>query len=183
MGFLSNLFGGKTSEVEQSATEDGRTAEASPQAAPVATVLCPVSGTVMDISEVNDPVFAGKAMGDGIAIVPSEGVLVAPISGTVEALFPTGHALAIKDEAGMGVMLHIGIDTVQMQGQGFTALKKVNDRVRRGEPIIRFDRKRLSAYDLTVMMFVTQPQALRWQKHLENSRVEAGDRVMTGERL
>lgn len=69
MGFLSNLFGGKTSEVEQSATEDGRTAEASPQTAPVATVLCPVSGTVMDISEVNDPVFAGKAMGDGIAIV------------------------------------------------------------------------------------------------------------------
>ena len=82
MGFLSNLFGGKTSEAEQSATEDGRTAEASSQAAPVATVLCPVSGTVMDISEVNDPVFAGKAMGDGIAIVPSEGVLVAPISGT-----------------------------------------------------------------------------------------------------
>ncbi len=67
MGFLSNLFGGKTSEVEQPTTEDGRTAEASPQAAPVATVLCPVSGTVMDISEVNDPVFAGKAMGDGIA--------------------------------------------------------------------------------------------------------------------
>ncbi len=55
MGFLSNLFGGKTSEVEQPTTEDGRTAEASPQAAPVATVLCPVSGTVMDISEVNDP--------------------------------------------------------------------------------------------------------------------------------
>ena len=68
-----------------------------------------------------------------------------------------------------------------MQGQGFTALKKVNDRVRRGEPIIRFDRERLSAYDLTVMMFVTQPQALHWQKHLENSRVEAGDRVMTGD--
>lgn len=61
------------------------------------------------------------------------------------------------------MLVHIGVDTVQMQGQGFTALKKVNDRVRRGEPIIRFDRERLSAYDLTVMMFVTQPQALRWR--------------------
>ena len=145
MGFLSNLFGGKTSEVEQPATEDGRTAEASPQAAPVATVLCPVSGTVMDISEVNDPVFAGKAMGDGIAIVPSEGVLVAPISGTVEALFPTGHALAIKDEAGMGVMLHIGIDTVDMKGDGFIARIAQGDRVEAGQILVEFDREKIAA--------------------------------------
>ena len=151
MGFLSNLFGGKTSEVEQSATEDGRTAEASPQAAPVATVLCPVSGTVMDISE-------GKAMGDGIAIVPSEGVLVAPISGTVEALFPTGHALAIKDEAGMGVMLHIGIDTVDMKGDGFIARIAQGDRVEAGQILVEFDREKIAAagFEDTTMMVVTE---------------------------
>lgn len=158
MGFLSNLFGGKTSEVEQPATEDGRTAEASPQATPVATVLCPVSGTVMDISEVNDPVFAGKAMGDGIAIVPSEGVLVAPISGTVEALFPTGHALAIKDEAGMGVMLHIGIDTVDMKGDGFIARIAQGDRVEAGQILVEFDREKIAAagFEDTTVMVVTE---------------------------
>ncbi|MFR3451113.1 MAG: PTS glucose transporter subunit IIA [Collinsella sp.] len=102
-------------------------------------------GTVMDISEVNDPVFAGKAMGDGIAIVPSEGVLVAPISGTVEALFPTGHALAIKDEAGMGVMLHIGIDTVDMKGDGFIARIAQGDRVEAGQILVEFDREKIAA--------------------------------------
>lgn len=133
MGFLSNLFGGKTSEVEQSATEDGRTAEASPQAAPVATVLCPVSGTVMDISEVNDPVFAGKAMGDGIAIVPSEGVLVAPISGTVEALFPTGHAASLSRTKPAWESCFISASIrIDMKAMGFIA--RIARRSRRGGP-------------------------------------------------
>ena len=115
-------------------------------------------------------------------MIPQSQTVCAPCDGRLVMVFETRHAFGIRCGE-VEVLVHIGIDTVQMQGQGFTALKKVNDRVRRGEPIIRFDRERLSAYDLTVMMFVTQPQALHWQKHLENSRVEAGDRVMTGERL
>lgn len=158
MGFLSNLFGNKASAVEQPATESDRAAEVSNQTAPAGTILCPVSGAAMDISEVNDPVFAGKAMGDGIAIVPSEGVLVAPISGTVEALFPTGHALAIKDDAGMGVMLHIGIDTVDMKGDGFTAHIAQGDRVEVGQILVEFDRERIAAsgFEDTTMMIVTE---------------------------
>ena len=142
----------------------------------------PAAGQLLDITQVNDPFFASKNLGDGVAVIPQSQTVCAPCDGRLVMVFETRHAFGIRCGE-VEVLVHIGIDTVQMQGQGFTALKKVNDRVRRGEPIIRFDRKRLSAYDLTVMMFVTQPQALRWQKHLENSRVEAGDRVMTGERL
>ena len=142
----------------------------------------PAAGQLLDITQVNDPFFASKNLGDGVAVIPQSQTVCAPCDGRLVMVFETRHAFGIRSGE-VEVLVHIGIDTVQMQGQGFTALKKVNDRVRRGEPIIRFDRKRLSAYDLTVMMFVTQPQALRWQKHLETSRVEAGDRVMTGERL
>lgn len=158
MGFLSNLFGNKASAVEQPATGSDRAVEASNQTVPAATILCPVSGTAMDISDVNDPVFAGKAMGDGIAVVPSEGVLVAPISGTVEALFPTGHALAIKDDAGMGVMLHIGIDTVDMKGDGFVARIAQGDRVEAGQILVEFDREKIAAagFEDTTMMIVTE---------------------------
>ena len=133
----------------------------------------PAAGQLLDITQVNDPFFASKNLGDGVAVIPQSQTVCAPCDGRLVMVFETRHAFGIR----------CGEVEVQMQGQGFTALKKVNDRVRRGEPIIRFDRERLSAYDLTVMMFVTQPQALHWQKHLENSRVEAGDRVMTGERL
>ena len=142
----------------------------------------PAAGQLLDITQVNDPFFASKNLGDGVAVIPQSQTVCAPCDGRLVMVFETRHAFGIRSGE-VELLVHIGIDTVQMQGQGFTALKKVNDRVRRGEPIIRFDRKRLSAYDLTVMMFVTQPHALRWQKHLENSRVEAGDRVMTGERL
>lgn len=158
MGFLSNLFGGKASADEQPAIETGRAVKASNQAAPSGTILCPVSGIAMDISEVNDPVFAGRAMGDGIAIVPSEGVLAAPISGTVEALFPTGHALAIKSDSGMGVMLHIGIDTVDMKGDGFIARIAQGDRVEAGQILVEFDREKIAAagFEDTTMMVVTE---------------------------
>ena len=158
MGFLSNLFGGKASSVERSAIEVGRVAEASNQTAPAGAILCPVSGSAMDISKVNDPVFAGKAMGDGIAIRPSEGVIVAPISGTVEALFPTGHALAIKGEDGMGVMLHIGIDTVDMKGEGFCAHVAQGDHVDAGQVLVEFDREKIAAagFEDTTMMIVTE---------------------------
>lgn len=122
----------------------------------VQAILAPVSGEVMDISKVNDPAFASKAMGDGVAIVPSAGQLVAPIDGTVEALFPTGHALAITGQDGLSVMLHIGIDTVDMQGDGFKALVQQGDTVHAGQPLIEFDMKKIEAagHEATTMVIV-----------------------------
>lgn len=187
MGFLSNLFGGKTSANEQSKSasqqpksESGSTAAATATAT-VATIMCPVAGAAMDISEVNDAVFSSKAMGDGIAIVPSEGVLIAPISGTVEALFPTGHALAIKGEDGMGVMLHIGIDTVDMKGEGFRALIAQGDRVEAGQTLIEFDREKIAAagFEDTTMVIVTELASDLTVVKCEAGAIAHGDAAIT----
>lgn len=145
MGFLSSLFTDKTADKQV-------------VPAPAVEVMCPVSGAAMDITEVSDQVFASKAMGDGIAIKPSEGILVAPISGTVEALFPTYHALAIKSDDGVGVMLHVGIDTVNMKGEGFTAFISQGDRVEVGQKLVEFDCDKIAAagYENTTMVIVTE---------------------------
>lgn len=158
MGFLSSLFRGKdvaSKKVEPAADSIDNASEILGASS---VVLCPVSGTAMDISEVNDPVFSSKAMGDGIAVAPSDGMVVAPISGTVEALFPTGHALAIKGDDGMGVMLHIGIDTVDMKGEGFHAFISQGDRVECGQKLVEFDRSKIAAagYEDTTMVIVTE---------------------------
>lgn len=123
MGLFSNIFGKGGGSATSERIE----------------VTCPLAGELVDISTVNDPVFSSLAMGDGVAIKPTEGVLLAPISGTVEALFPTGHALAIKGDNGVSIMLHIGIDTVEMKGDGFTAHVAAGDHVSRGQKLVDFD--------------------------------------------
>ena len=77
---------------------------------------------MVSLESTSDPAFSGRAMGDGVAIVPTEGTIVSPVSGTVGAIFPTGHAFAVAtDDGATQVMVHIGIDTVQLGGTGFTA--------------------------------------------------------------
>lgn len=78
-------------------------------------------------------------MGDGIAIVPGDGMVVAPADGVVSALFPTNHAIGLTLDAGAEILIHIGIDTVEMNGEGFTAYVKQGDRVMRGDKLIAFD--------------------------------------------
>ena len=84
-------------------------------------VLSPVSGQVVPLSEVNDPAFAQEILGKGVAVKPSEGEFRAPISGEVVVLFDTGHAVSIKGDNGAEIIVHIGLDTVQLKGQHFTA--------------------------------------------------------------
>lgn len=98
----------------------------------------PVKGKVIPLEEVPDPVFAEKMMGDGVAVVPEDGTLVSPIEGKVVQLFPTHHAIGIQTPQGLEVLLHIGLDTVNMKGEGFTAQVAVGDRVKSGQPLIHF---------------------------------------------
>lgn len=134
------------------------------QAAPapsVREIFCPVAGEVIDIAQVSDPAFASKAMGDGVAVVPTEGKLVAPLAGTIEALFPTGHALAIRGEDGLAVMLHIGIDTVDMEGDGFTLHVAQGDHVERGQLLVEFDLQKIAdaGHEPTTMVIVAEAPA------------------------
>ena len=84
----------------------------------------PVSGTVKNLTEVRDEVFATKMMGDGVAIVPSDDYIVSPCDGTVSMLYPTLHAFAVTSEDGMDILIHIGIDTVKLKGKGFRSFVK-----------------------------------------------------------
>lgn len=103
------------------------------------TLLAPLTGEVVALSEVPDPVFAQKVVGDGAAIIPTEGVLVSPLAGSVTHLFPTHHAIALTSESGLEILLHIGIDTVKLKGEGFTPHVKAGDQVKPGDKLISFD--------------------------------------------
>ncbi len=108
-------------------------------------VLAPVSGKVIPLEEVNDAVFSQKMVGDGIAIIPSQETFVAPFDGKLTKLFPTLHAYSLQHSSGVEVIIHIGIDTVELAGDGFEALATEGTMLKAGDPIIKADLKKIQA--------------------------------------
>ncbi|AIC94165.1 PTS sugar transporter subunit IIA [Shouchella lehensis] len=103
------------------------------------TLVAPMNGTAVAIEEVPDPTFGEKMIGDGLAIQPTEGKVVAPIGGKVVQVFPTKHAFGIETENGAELLVHIGLETVAMNGEGFTAHVQEGDKVKAGDMLIEFD--------------------------------------------
>lgn len=118
-----------------------------------------VDGEMIDITTVKDETFATKVLGDGVAFVPSGSIVVAPCSGQVSMLAETGHAFGITRDDGVEVLVHVGIDTVQMKGEGFTNLLKAGDAVKAGQPIMKvdFDLVKQKGYDPSTMLIITDP--------------------------
>lgn len=100
----------------------------------------PIDGEIISIENVPDPVFSERMLGDGFAIIPTGNKVYAPISGKVKVLFPTLHALAIETQEGLEALIHIGIDTVELKGEGFVANVQVGDVVKHGDLLITFDK-------------------------------------------
>lgn len=117
----------------------------------------PVEGQIIPLENVNDDVFSRKIMGDGVAIVPSQGVLRAPADGTVVNVFESGHALSLLTDAGVELIFHIGIDTIRLQGNGFHPLVKEGQHVKSGDTLIEFSLDIITAagLDPVVVMIVT----------------------------
>jgi len=105
----------------------------------VREIKAPVDGEVVSLSCVNDEVFSQKLVGDGVAIKPMSNIFTAPIEGKVTKIFSTNHAYSIKSNKDLEVMVHIGLDTVELNGAGFDRLVKEGDHVTAGEPIIKVD--------------------------------------------
>ena len=103
------------------------------------TLFAPLSGKVVALDEVPDPVFAQKMMGEGIAIEPIEGKVVSPVDGEILQVFPTKHAIGIKAENGAEILIHIGLETVALNGQGFTDHVSGGSKVKKGDILITFD--------------------------------------------
>lgn len=132
-------------------------AEATTSLLPEETLVSPLSGEVVELANVNDPVFSSGAMGKGLAIKPSEGVVYAPADAEVTIAFETGHAYGLKTASGAELLIHIGIDTVSMNGEGFEKLVAAGDKVKAGAPLAKFDSSKIAAAGLddTTMVIVT----------------------------
>lgn len=102
-------------------------------------IVAPIEGKLVPITEVPDQVFAGKMMGDGFAIEPAEGTVVSPVNGEIINAFPTKHAIGILSEGGKEILIHFGIDTVKLNGEGFELLVSQGDKVKQGQPLLKVD--------------------------------------------
>lgn len=102
-------------------------------------VLAPITGELVSITEVPDPTFSQKMMGDGVAIKPTDGKVVSPVNGKIVNLFPTKHAVGIESESGVEYLIHIGLETVSLNGEGFEAHVKQGDKVSAGDLLITVD--------------------------------------------
>ncbi|MGD6857297.1 PTS sugar transporter subunit IIA [Bacillus infantis] len=99
----------------------------------------PLTGKAVDLAEVPDPVFSEKMMGDGLAIEPSEGIVVSPVDGEVVQVFPTKHAIGLRAENGAEILIHIGLETVSMKGEGFETHISEGSKVKTGDKLVSFD--------------------------------------------
>ena len=103
------------------------------------SINAPVSGEIVALEEVPDPVFSEKMMGDGVAIKPTNGEVVSPVIGEIIQVFPTKHAVGIRAENGAEILIHIGLETVSLDGEGFTSYVGEGDQVKQGDKLIHFD--------------------------------------------
>ncbi|MGI8313548.1 PTS sugar transporter subunit IIA [Halobacillus mangrovi] len=103
------------------------------------SLSAPVTGEVVVLEEVPDPVFSQKMMGEGVAVDPSKGEVLSPVDGEIVQLFPTKHAVGIKTKSGVEILIHIGLETVAMEGEGFEAYVSQGDKVKAGDKLITFD--------------------------------------------
>ncbi|WP_413774487.1 glucose PTS transporter subunit IIA [Micropruina sonneratiae] len=144
------------------------------------TVVAPIAGTVVPLAEVNDKVFASKALGDGVGIIPSDGHIVAPVAGTMATVADTGHAFGIKTDDGVELLVHVGIDTVQMDGKGFTVDVAKDARVEVGDLLgtVDLDAVKEAGFDTTTIVVVVNTAALKKVTPVEGGEVAAGDTVI-----
>ncbi|WP_431023875.1 phosphoenolpyruvate--protein phosphotransferase [Halomonas sp. H5] len=145
------------------------------------TLLAPVAGLVVPLAAVPDPVFAGLALGEGIALDPLGECLHAPCDGEVVQCARTHHALTLRTDAGVELLLHLGLDTVELQGQGIEPLVAVGDRVRAGDPLCRFDADALARGASALITPLVITEAAGWR--LRTPSLAAGARVALGEPL
>ena len=102
-------------------------------------MLVPLKGKVINLEAVPDPVFAEKMMGDGFAIDPADGTIVSPIDGEVITIFPTKHAISLKSKQGREILIHVGLETVQLNGDGFTPLVMDGQKIKKGQELLKVD--------------------------------------------
>ena len=186
LGFaLTYMFGYEdekevATEVETERLVQEETTGNIPAALQTETLVTPIVGDVVALADVNDPVFSSGAMGQGIAVKPSQGVVYAPADAEVSIAFPTGHAFGLKTTDGAEVLIHVGIDTVTMNGEGFEAKVAQGDKVKAGDVLGTFDSNKIAAAGLddTTMVIVTNTADYASVAPVATGSVAKGDAVI-----
>ena len=186
LGFaLTYMFGYEdekevATEVETERLVQEETTGNIPAALQNETLVTPIVGDVVALADVNDPVFSSGAMGQGIAVKPSQGVVYAPADAEVSIAFPTGHAFGLKTTNGAEVLIHVGIDTVTMNGDGFEAKVTQGDKVKAGDVLGTFDSNKIAAAGLddTTMVIVTNTADFSSVAPVATGSVAKGDAVI-----
>ena len=144
------------------------------------TIQTPIVGDVVALSDVNDPVFSSGAMGQGIAVKPNEDVVYAPADAEVTIVFPTGHAYGLKTANGAEILIHVGIDTVSMNGEGFSQKVNQGDKVKAGDVLGTFDSAKIAAagLDNTTMVIVTNTADFASVDPVASGSVAKGDAII-----
>lgn len=138
------------------------------------------SGRTIPMDEVNDQTFAQELLGPGIAIVPSNGTVVSPIDGTVATVMDTKHAVCIQGEDGLELIVHAGLDTVELNGKYYQTYKEIGDQVKAGDVLLEFDLEEITkaGYDVTTPIVITNLGDYKITKCLTGQQVKAGEEVI-----
>ena len=137
-------------------------------------------GRTIPMDEVNDQTFAQELLGPGIAIVPSNGTVVSPINGTIATVMDTKHAVCIQGEDGLELIVHAGLDTVELNGKYYQTYKEIGDQVKAGDVLLEFDLEEITkaGYDVTTPIVITNLGDCKITKCLTGQQVKAGEEVI-----
>ena len=145
-------------------------------------VYSPLEGKLIPMTEVPDETFASKALGEGVAVIPEKGCVYAPFDGEVEMVYDTGHAIGLVREDGMEVLIHVGINTVELGGKYYTAKVSNGQKIKKGDLLLEFDMDEIAkaGYSLVTPVIVTNSDEYEGLTRKEHGRVEPGDQIITG---
>ncbi|WP_125763824.1 PTS sugar transporter subunit IIA [Companilactobacillus hulinensis] len=144
------------------------------------SIAAPVTGNLIKLEKVNDPVFAKKMMGDGFAIEPDDGNIVSPVDGVVSMVFPTKHAISLKSKSGLEIMLHLGIDTVELSGMPFELMVHEGNKITTSQPLVTMDLEAIAKAkkDPVVMLIITNMTDVLQMSTFDEAHITSGQKVI-----
>lgn len=144
------------------------------------SILAPISGKSINLNEVPDPIFAEKLAGEGIAIDSTEDIVVAPCDGTISFIVNSRHAFVITTASGIEILVHVGIDTVSLNGEGFEVLQPVNTKVTAGTPILKLNRSFIESKGISLItpVLIVTPNKIKELNPIINTQVSCGEDII-----
>ena len=141
-------------------------------------IYAPVEGIAIPHTEIKDATFAAGVVGEGAGIIPAKGEVVAPFDGQISMFFDTKHAIGLVSDEGVEILIHVGVNTVELNGKHFTPLKQSGDKVKAGDRLLEFDMEAIKAagYDLTTAVLVPAPNHV---KLVKTGEVKLLDKILT----